>query len=293
MPYLYLIASLFLSTSVSLCGGFFNRKNTDKPNPTPIYNFVYCLTCLLCWVVMFITDFSFDPRVLLYSCGFGLCYTFCQVGYIGALRTGPLSLTNLLLQLSLIGTTIWGFFFWNSEFTIPVGVGLLLVVVSLWLSLYTKKEASGEAKTEKLSLKWLLYSLLAFTGNAGCSIIQRTQQMHFDGKYGNQLMAFALLFAVAFTLVIYLRSDKTQTRAILKCSSCFPIIAGASNFLLNLFIILLAGTSISPSLIYPVIGVGGMAFVSIFSLVFFREKLRLSQWIGIAIGALAVALLSI
>ena len=293
MPYFYLIASLGLSTLISIFGGFYNRKNADKANPAPVYNLVYCLSCLVCWVILFATDFSFDARVLLYSCGFGLCYTFCQIGFIGALRTGPLSLTNLLLQLSLIGTTIWGFFFWNTEFTPLVGAGLVLVVLSLWLSLYTKSEKGDEEKGARVSLKWLFYSLLAFTGNAGCSIIQRTQQMQFNGEYGNQLMAFALAFAVAFALVIYIRSDKTQNRAILKSSAIFPLLSGVANFVLNLFVILLASTSISPGVIYPVIAVGGMALISIFSLVIFREKLRFTQWIGIGVGAIAVLLLSI
>ncbi len=293
MPYFYLITTLFLSTAISVCGGFFNQKNADKTDPAPIYNLTYCLTCLVCWVILFCTDLSFDPRVLLYSCGFGFCYAFCQLGYIGALSCGSLLLTNLILQLSLIGTSIWGFFFWNTGFTPTVGIGLVLVVISLWLCLYTKNEKNGETKTEKFSFKWLFFALLAFTGNAGCSIIQRTQQMHFEEQYGNQLMAFAMIFAVIFTLVIYLRSNKTQTRVILRGSAIFPIIAGASNFLLNLFVILLASTSLSPSLIYPTIAVGGIALVSIFSLVVFRERLRLTQWIGIAVGALAVLLLSI
>lgn len=293
MPYFYLITTLFLSTAVSVCGGFFNKKNADKIDPAPVYNLTYCLSCLVCWVVLFCTDLSFEPRVLLYSCGFGLCYALAQLGYIGALSCGSLLLTNLILQLSLIGTSIWGFFFWNASFTPLVGIGLVLVVISLWLCLYTRKEKGAGERTESFSIKWLFFALLAFAGNAGCSIIQRTQQMDFEKQYGNQLMAFALLFAVLFSLVIYLRSNKTHTRAILRGSAILPIIAGAFNFLLNLLVILLASTTLSPSLIYPTIAVGGIALVSIFSLVVFREKLRLSQWVGIAIGALAVALLSI
>lgn len=289
MPYFYLISSLFLITATSICGGFYSRKNAGRTDPSPLYNLTYCFTSLVCWAVMFAADLSFDPLVLLYSCGFGLCYALCQIGFIGALRSGPMSLTSLLLQLALIGTTVWSFIFWGAELTPLVVIGLVLVVISLWLCLYTKSE-NGK---ERISLKWLLCALLAFAGNAGCSIIQRTQQMHFDGKYGNQLMAFAMIFSVAFTLVTYLRSNKTQSLEILKSSAAFPVIAGVSNFLLNLFIILLASTTLSPSIIYPVIAVGGIALISLFSLVVFRERLRPSQWVGIGIGALAVALLSL
>ena len=56
---------------------------------------------------------------------------------------------------------------------------------------------------------------------------------------------------------------------------------------------LMALTDLSPSLIYPVIGVGGLAVVTIVSLFIFREKMRWWQWVGVAVGAVAVALLSI
>ena len=56
---------------------------------------------------------------------------------------------------------------------------------------------------------------------------------------------------------------------------------------------LMAVTTLSPSLIYPVIGVGSLAVVTIFSLFVFKEKMHWWQWVGVAVGALAVALLSI
>jgi drug/metabolite transporter (DMT)-like permease len=63
--------------------------------------------------------------------------------------------------------------------------------------------------------------------------------------------------------------------------------------LLNYFVILLAATSLSPSLIYPVIGVGSLAVVIMFSLFAFKEKLKWWQWLGLGIGAVATLLLSI
>jgi multidrug transporter EmrE-like cation transporter len=42
-----------------------------------------------------------------------------------------------------------------------------------------------------------------------------------------------------------------------------------------------------------VIAVGGLAVTSIFSLVAFKEKLHWWQWVGVAVGAVAVALLSL
>ena len=69
--------------------------------------------------------------------------------------------------------------------------------------------------------------------------------------------------------------------------------AGVSNFGLNVFVILLAGTTLSPAIIYPVVGVGGLMLTTLFGVVVLREKLKWWQWIGLLIGAGAILLLSL
>lgn len=291
MPYLYLISSVFFMSSSSVFGAFYNRKIAEKKDAPALYSFIYLFTVFLGWVVLFMFAPSFEWSVLPYSLAFGTFYTVCQIGNINALKTGPTALTSLMLQLSLIAVTAWGFFFWNSEFTWLVGVGLVLVALALWLCLYTGKQQNGENK--KISLKWLLFALMALVGNAGCSIIQKTQQMKFNGEHGNMLMLFATGISTVFCFIRYLRSNKTDSKAILKTAAPFPIVAGVCNVLLNLFVMLLATSTISPSLIYPVLAVGGLSITSVFSALVFKEKLVWWQWLGIAVGALAVAMLSL
>lgn len=291
MSYFYLIFSLVFMSTSSIFGGFFNRKNEKRINSTALYNFIYCTVAFICWIILFAIEPSFHVGVLPYAVGFGISYIIAQLGLINALQTGPISLTSLILQLSLIGTTLWGFVFWDTPFTLTVGIGLLLVVLSLWLCLYTGK--SKASTQNKITVKWILFASMAFLGNAGCSILQRTQQMKHNGQHGNLLMVCALLISVIFTMILYLKGKKTDSKMILKTSGIYPILAGICNVLLNLFVILLASSPIPPSIIYPVLAIGGLSITSIFSFVVFHEKLRIWQWLGIAIGATAVVLLSI
>ena len=291
MPYLYLVSTLFLSSASGILGSFYNRKTSGMRDATALYNFMICSASFLGWTVLFLIQPSFDARVIPYGIGFGIGYAVCMIGFINALRTGPISLTTLFLNLSLIATVIWGFFFWNSDPSILVIIGLVLVAVALWLCLYTGKENDGVGK---ISLKWLFFVALTFVGNSACAIIQKTQQLHFNGNHGNLMMMCGLCFASLFCLVLYLRSDKSDSKEILKKGfGFFPVADGLLNTLHNLIVIILATSTISPSIIYPTIAIGGLAFTCIFSLIVFKEKLRLWQWIGIAVGAVAVAILSI
>ncbi|MBQ7643194.1 MAG: hypothetical protein IJS67_04755 [Clostridia bacterium] len=288
MSYLLLVLSVFANASLSVFGKYYNRSNSGKGDSVSPYNFLLLLSVFVGWGVLFAFDFSFDARVLPYSAAFALAYTACNFGIIKALEYGPASLTSLFLGMSLILVTVWGFIFWNASLTVLVGVGLTLIIASIALCL------SGDKKNEKkVSVKWLFFVFLAFLSNAGCSIVQRTQQIDFDGKYGEALMAFASLFSLIVFFSVFVLKGKKNAEAIAKGSWIFPVLAGISNVALNAFVILLAASELSPSLIYPTIGVGGLIVVILFSLFAFKEKLRVSQWVGILIGAIATLLLSL
>lgn len=288
MFYFYLVVSVFMVASASIFGKFFERKNETAKDATKLYNFFQLASIFLIWGILYAFNCSFDVRVLPYCVLFAACFTVCNIGVINALKYGPTTLTALFNSLSLLVTTIWGFIFWNDKITLIVITGLLLVTVSIYLCLYT-----GKKEEKQFSWKWLFFVLLAFFGNAGCTIAQRTQQMQFNGHHKYMLMSFAMFLSTIACFVIYVLGDKKDSKEILKKSWFLPVTAGACNVVLNLFVMLLATSPLSPSLIYPVIGVGGLMIVTIVSLFIFKEKLRWQQWLGIVVGTIATLLLSI
>lgn len=287
MSYLLLMGCIGCTTASGLCASFFNRKNAGYKNPTPVYNLIMAVCALICWAIMYFQNFTFQPGVLLYSLGFGLCYTGAIVGHINALKNGPLSLTTLFMQMSGIGTAIWGFFFWDAKPSFTVILGLVLIVAALILCLYQ----SGAGY--RLSLKWVLLAAGASLSNVGCAVIQKTQQIDFDYQYGDMMMFFSMIIAVIVCTVIFLKARPEKPLEIFKRTAAFPMIAGILNMVVNLFTILLAASPLPTSLVYPTNSVGSLALTSIASLFLFKEKLSVRQWIGVAVGAAAIALLSI
>ncbi|MBR3864938.1 MAG: hypothetical protein IKJ19_07515 [Clostridia bacterium] len=276
---------------LSLLGTGYNKKNADKENITPIYNLLLCTAGCITWGIIYAFDFSFDPKALLYSLGFGVCYATVIISLTKALSVGPTSITALIQQLSLIGATIWGFAFWNtwdSAKALLVLSGLALVVLSLVLSLYTGKKIE-----QKITLKWFVYVTILFVANAGCAIFQKSEQIALNGKHGSMFMFFGVMLSSVVCLIFFLINKKPYLPELIKSSWVFPLGAGISSAIGNMFVVLLATTSLSPNLIYPAIAVGGLAITSIVSVFLFKEKLAWWQWIGVAVGAVAVTLLSI
>lgn len=220
---------------------------------------------------------------------YGISYSCFTIGVLGALKVGSTSLTALVKQVALVGVTIWGFAFWDTPFTLVSGTGIVLIVISLSLCLI-KKEKKDDSQD---IFKWLFFAFLIAAGNAGCSIVQRYQQMAFDYQHKNMFMLFGVLFASVVRFILASREDKRNWGAACKSSWMFPAMAGCSSALSNVFVLLLVRYNMSPAIIYPGVAVGGLMITILISLVFFREKLRVAQWFGLAIGAVALVLLNI
>ena len=289
MPYLYLASAVICVASISVCGAFFNKKASDLQDATPLYTLLLVGSAFLVWLILFAFDGAFNIKVIPYSLIFAIGYALCNAFLVKSLKTGPLALTSLILQLSLISATIWGFFFWNAKFSLLVAIGLVIVVLALWLCLYTGKQQNQN----KFSWKWLVYVLIAFLGNSACTIVQRTQQTAFNGQYGNFFMMVAVGFSTLICLVTYLKSNKKDSVIMLKKSAYMPVSAGVLNVISNFCVILLATSTLSPSIVYPVIAVGGLIITMLFSFLVFKEKMRWWQYVGIALGIIATGILNI
>lgn len=284
VSYLILCGAVVASLGGNLFSAAFNRREKEG-SAILLYNLIYTATAFFGWLVIWLTQMSFDAGVLWYSLGFGVGFVMAQGGYIRALQLGPISLSALLLQFSLIITAVWGLVFWGDELTALTVVGLCLVVVSLVLCVLQKGDRA-------VSLKWLFFAVVSMVGNAACTILQKEQVLNYNGEHNGMLMAFALLFASIACLIIWLKAKPRCVTETVKRSGALPLVAGVFNVLMNLCVILLA-TRLPGSVVYPVFAVGSLALTSLLSALIFRERLSLRQWIGIGVGAVAVLLLSL
>lgn len=288
MDYLYLIMAVFFMASLSIMSAFFNRR-VERKNATALYCMVYTAVATVCWAIMFLRDGSYDWGVAPYALIFAVCFTACNAAMVKGIQLGSVVITSLVCQLSLIGVTVWGFLAWNTQVTWLVIIGLILVAVALWLCLYTGKKEPQK----KVSLKWIGCLVVLFISNAACTIVQRTQQNQFNGQYGNFFMLLSVIMSLVACIVIYCKQGTAGTGSMLKKAGAFPVAAGICNALLNLLTIVLATSSLSPSLIYPVIAIGGLSLTTVCSAVIFREKMLWQQWIGVLLGMIGVVVLSI
>ena len=143
------------------------------------------------------------------------------------------------------------------------------------------KKDDGKTKT---SLKWLLMCLIAMIFSGGVGIMQK---VHQTSEHANELYAFLVIafeistVASLITLAFSIKRDKGRV---------FVNNAGsASKICMTTAIV---GVGKMPSaVLFPILNGGSLVIVVVASMIIFREKLSLKQWIGIILGAIAVLLL--
>lgn len=287
MDVIYLIISIIASASVNILSSFFILKNKIHKNSAFLFNFISALAALCGWSIFYAIEGGFNPNVLLYSAIYGLSFVGAFIFLFLAVENGPLSFTTLIIQMSLVFTAIWGFIFWGTKVTTFSILGIILICVSLVLCIYKKEN------NKRFNFKWLLFAFLACASNASASIVMKSEQIDFNNQFGGEMMFFALLFAAIISGIVWFFMRKKIEITNVKGTWWIIVLAGLCNFLLNVFVILLAKTTMSPTIIYPTLAVGSLGLNILYSFVVNKEKLTVIQIIGLVIGAVSIVFLSI
>ena len=168
-----LTASVIGCTIQQIAKKAYNKKIEGGTFTFTSLSILFALTVFIA-IAVFNGTFNFNSEILPYAIGFAVAYGSASIGSFLAIGTGPLSITSLIVQYSLIIPTIYGLITGDKPSPyLYIGLGLLFV--SLFLVNIEKK---GEEK--KISFKWIIFLLLAFFGNGLCSTVQKAQQDVFD-----------------------------------------------------------------------------------------------------------------
>lgn len=226
---------------------------------------------------------------------FGIITALGCVFSLVATGIGPLSYTTVIISSSTVITALSGCIFWHEQIKITQIIGIALMIVCLICSV--KKD---DSKT-KTSLKWLFMCLIAMLFTGGVGIMQK---IHQSSEHASELYAFLVIafeistVASLITLAFSIRRDKgrvfvNNSGSALKIwltTAIVGVISGICVAACNAINLFLSGKMPS-AVLFPILNGGSLVIVVVASMILFREKLSLKQWIGIILGAIAVLLL--
>lgn len=253
----------------------------------------------------------YDPAVLPYASGFAASYICATVFALLAIRYGSLAKTSLILSYSLLVPCAYGILFLGE----PVTPSLLIGLAALGLSLFLIRGPAEKEKTpppvndtrkdvpqpqnEKLPARagrpwlWLTFVLLAFAGNGLCSTVQKAEGLALGSDGTHLFMITALGISAAVMLALSLFSPEERGRFGTLCRRGFWLgaLCGILNGVTNVLVIFL-NPQVPASVLFPLIGGGGMVLVFLWSCLFEKETFTVRQIVGFILGVLSIVLLN-
>jgi drug/metabolite transporter (DMT)-like permease len=233
-------------------------------------------------------DWSYNPGQIFYSIAFALTYCTAVVFSILAIKTGPLAITNLIISCFLFIPTGYGIIFLKEPITVPLIIGLLLLVVSLVMVNYQKDT------DVRPSLKWLIFAILACVGNGFCSTVQKMNVIAYGESGKNMFMIVALVIVSAALIVMMFSSkdERLNLRHNAKVGWHHGALRGVANAIVNALVLIL-NTMLPASVIFPVVSAAAMVIIFAYSTVFAKEKYSAVQKVGFAFGIVSIVLLNL
>ena len=228
---------------------------------------------------------EFPAGLLPYAATFAASYAVALAAITIAISCGSLSVTSLIFSFSLLIPTVYGILFLKE----PIGAGFLLGLVLLIASLFLVNKKSGHTK---ISWKWCISVFLAFVGNGMCSVIQKKQQMKFEGNYKGEFMIEALVMVAILLGIFAVVYERKNGKTYIKKGWVLAILCGIMNGIVNLFVMILTAR-MPVSLMFPLISAGGIVVTYLVSRTIYKENLTKPQFIGFLLGIGAIIFLNL
>ena len=245
----------------------------------------------MCFFMAVNRNWVWSSELIVPAVAFGLSYAAATVFVVLAIKCGSLAKTTLITSYSLMVPALAGLIVLREPLGVPMLVGMVLLVLSLWLTNYRKK--SADAPKEKITLKWIVFVLLAFVGNGMCSTVQKLTP-HFLGSDINQnlYMIVALGLSSVVLITASFLTKETNLKATLKIGAPLALLDGLFNGAVNYLAIYL-NQFIPASVMFPVLSAGEIILIVPYSLLVRREKFTAAQWVGFGVGVVSVVLLNL
>ena len=240
-------------------------------------------------------DGGISGKTVFYATLLGSFSLLYQILYVIALSMGRMTLTVIINNFGMLIPMIVSILFLGDEFTLLIGIGAALALVSLCLTVVNNSKKGKASKNAVEGEVWLVMALLVFLTNGLASVAQKL----YTARAGEDFQLFefvciAYMIAAAEAFVIFAvlapRDKKKGIKLVTKSTVLIGCGVGAA---LGLFqcVNTFAMSLIPAPIYYPAYNCGTALLLALIGAILFKERFTVRQYIGIAIGVLAILIL--
>ncbi|MBL0309304.1 MAG: EamA family transporter [Bacteroidetes bacterium] len=287
---LYLILSILSSSLLVLAFKVFERTRTPIFQAI-VFNYLSATLCAYLFLPnksSFATGEIWTNSWLSFSLLLGsLFITVFNLISIATVRYG-VSTASVAMKLGLVFPVLLAFTIYGEEFNWMKLVGILLAFVAVVLS--SIRDAPMH-QTHKSSFAVLPFFI--FAGSGLCDSLTQLANKKYVAQTGMEEFSFFLFAAAATlgTLIFAFQLSRKKTSFHWK-SLVGGVVLGIVNYFSFLFMLkALATVSWGSSVVFPLSNLGTVACASLAGILIFREKISLTNAVGLIFAVLAIALI--
>jgi drug/metabolite transporter (DMT)-like permease len=217
--------------------------------------------------------------------GFIFIVMFQFVGY--AVPKIGLGVTGISTRMGVVMPILFSIIYYHEQLRILKVVGIALALMALFFIVYQKNNLKTQSK-------YLFFPLFLFLGSGIADTFVKYSQQEF---VSDELLPFfsTMIFFVSLIvgLIINLFRKESLFRNLNKKILSWSLMLGVVNlgsifFLLNA----LKNSNIDSSIVFGINHLSIISLVVLSGIIFFREKLTRTNWLGIAFAFLAIIILT-
>lgn len=231
---------------------------------------------------------SLNGAVALFGAGFGVLTVLFQLSYIKAMACGNVSLSVLIVNLGMILPVILSVVCYGESLSAMRFLGLCLTVLALILSV------DGKNRSPQFK-KWFFLSILATLSNAGIAVLQKSfSKTPWSGEV-KPFVAFGYVVATILSLLLCLFLRERNREGERKFDWKLFLGALSIGVILGVFQVLntKAIAMIEGTLFFPAYNGGTLILSSLSGLLILRDRLNRKQFLGLAVGVIAIILMNL
>lgn len=284
----FLILAILISTSIVITFRLFSRFQIDNLQAiTTNYLVAAILGFLIHPAVFSWVEIPGKPWFF-FSCIIGV--TFILTFFLFALSAQKVgvAVTSVTSKMSVVIPVTVGILAYAEPASAIKLFGIVLSLLAFYLT-FRKKNS------QKIEKKFLILPLLLFLGNGTNDTLTKHSQMFLIGNdYMLFLgMVFSVGFLIGITMVIIKAIRKKEESKIILWKN---LLAGAWLGLLNFgssYYFIVGMSHFQSSVFFPIFNVSIVSLSAMAGFLFFKERLSVLNWAGIALAIVAILLIAV
>jgi drug/metabolite transporter (DMT)-like permease len=287
--YILLLVSITLSVCKSSLYNSYAKKTSSSLFSTFCFNGVtYFIAAVIAGIMLLFNGSSFSVPTVWCALCYAIIVFLLQTISVTAMRCGNMALTSICVMYGMIIPSLAGPVFWHEPFNVLQGIGIVMMIASLWLL-----GGNGKIIGESLSPKWIVLAVAAFILSGMAGIVEKIHQSTEARMEKPTFILFACLFMLAFSLLASLVTYRKEI-SVPKPKIIIGLggLAGITVGFYSMVNLTLAG-ALNSMIYYPVANGGALVLTIIVSRIMFKEALDLRKGIGCAIGCIGIICLSL